>query len=152
MARISSVVRNLCIVTMTALLSLLLPVAYLPTAHSALAQDRSANSTSTPKALAGTLLDQIEAALKTMKQEFGPTVFTDGQGELHSAAHGDETIGNAWDRNLVAAGVPKDLSQRKALARSIGLDPQASLVLAGVARMDGIEYLLSQLRHISQDP
>jgi hypothetical protein len=110
-----------------------------------------AEETSTaPSVIASKLLNQIKVALQSMQEECGSTVFTDNRGEVLCKGHGEETIGAAWNRHLTAVGVPGKLSDREALASAINLDPQASLALgAGIARLDAIEYLLSQLRHIS---
>ena len=141
------------IVALSVLLTLTLPVCSPTTSDLAGAQDSSAIASATAKSQAATLLNQIQVALQAMKQEFGQSVFINPQRDLSSSAHGNETIAEAWNRNLTAAGVTSDLSQREALARSIGLDPQASLVLvAGLARYDAIEYLQSQLRRVSEGP
>jgi hypothetical protein len=149
----TNLTRYACVVALTGLITGTFPVLPPAIGNLARAQTPSATSPSTSKGQAATLLNQVQVALEAMRQEFGSAVFIDGQGDLSSSAHGSETIGEAWNRNLTAAGVPKQFSQREALARSIGLDPQASLALVGpAARMDAIEYLLSQLRHISEDP
>lgn len=103
-----------------------------------------------PASLASTLLSQIDRAVETMRQEFGPSVFADNRGDLSSPRHGLETIGEAWKRHLVEAGVPNKVSDREVLAKTIGLDPRASLVLvATAARIDAIDYLRSELRRLA---
>lgn len=104
----------------------------------------------TPRALASTLLNQINNAEEAVKRDCSSSVLGDGRGQVSCTGHEKETVGEAWTRYVTAAGVPKSFSEREALAHAIGLDPQASLVLAGpLARIDAIDYLLSQLRQIT---
>jgi hypothetical protein len=104
-----------------------------------------------PNVLAAALLTKVQNAEGAMKQECGAAVFNGDKAEVSCKGHGEETVGSAWKRYLVAAGVPENVSDRTALAGDIGLDPQASLCLAGpMARLEAIEYLLSQLRMIAK--
>ena len=99
---------------------------------------------------AAKLLKGIESAQAKMREEFGPNPFDDrGPAEL-TGPHGTETRGNAWARVLVSAGVPATPKEREQLAKTIGLDPSASLALAGpMANLDAIEYLTRALKKIS---
>lgn len=102
---------------------------------------------------AAKLLKEIESALAKMKEEFGPNPFDDrGPAEL-TGPHGTETRGNAWARVLASVGVPTTPTGREELAKTIGLDPSASLALAGpMANLDAIEYLTRALKKISAAP
>ena len=133
---ISSSIGHVCVVVATSVCAIISPVRYSAFGYSAVAQDTSANSSSTSKSVAANLLNQIQTALQTMRQEFGPSVMMDGRGDLNSSAHGNETVAEAWKRNLIAAGVPKEFSKREALARSIGLD-FASFSRSGRTRTHG---------------
>ena len=61
-------------------------------------------------------------------------------------SHGKESLGSAWNRALIAAGLPEAFDEREALAQRLNLDSAAGLVLMGMARPQAIEYLLKQLR------
>ncbi|MBB4276379.1 hypothetical protein [Rhizobium mongolense] len=92
------------------------------------------------------LSDQVKDAQQRFEKDCGFTIM---QGRLPgdvNCGHGPETIGEAWDRALVAAGVPETFDEREALAKKLDLNSQASLVLMGMARAEGIDYLLRQLR------
>jgi hypothetical protein len=82
------------------LVSLLMFVATLGGTGVSFAQDNRA-------AQAAVLISQIELAVDNMKREFGQRVLKERKAELYSAGHGEETIGEAWNRHLTAAGVPK---------------------------------------------
>jgi hypothetical protein len=102
---------------------------------------------------AATLLSEIEAAQAKMKEEFGPGVFDDRASPELNGPHGSETLGVAWARVLTAAGVPGSLRDREALAKTLGLDPSASLALAApIANLDAIEYLTRALKKVSSSP
>jgi hypothetical protein len=93
------------------------------------------------------LLAEIEQALKSIKQEFGPDVFK--KVDLDGPS-GDKTLGAAWNRHLVAAGFPKSLVDRENCARALDLDQRASLIMGmGIAKEEAIEYLQSSLRRIA---
>lgn len=65
---------------------------------------------------------------------------------------GVETIGAAWNRALVEAGLPESFDEREKIARELNLDPSASLVLVGgMARKEGINYLLVALAKAKSD-
>ncbi|NSZ39786.1 hypothetical protein [Agrobacterium tumefaciens] len=92
------------------------------------------------------LANKVKDAQQLFEKDCGFTIM---QGRLPgdvNCGHGQETIGEAWDRALVAAGVPKTFDERESLAKELDLNSQASLVLMGMARAEGIDYLLRQLR------
>lgn len=93
---------------------------------------------------------QMEQAMSSIKQEFGPTVLSDRRGEVEGRQHGRETIGQAWDRHLTSAGFPESMADREHLARDLQLSAGSALLLvAGAADEDKINHLLHELRRIS---
>lgn len=93
---------------------------------------------------------QMEQAMSSIKQEFGPTVLSDGRGEVEGLQHGRETIGQAWDRHLTSAGFPENMADREHLAHDLQLSAGSALLLvAGAADEDKINHLLHELRRIA---
>lgn len=92
------------------------------------------------------LIGVIQSAQELFEKECGLTIM---QGRLPgdvNCGQGQETIGEAWDRALVKSGLPADPDERTKLAADLGLDSTASLVLMGMARAEGIQYLLEELQ------
>ncbi|MDX1047099.1 hypothetical protein GOL40_28040 [Sinorhizobium medicae] len=109
---------------------------------SSLATESSADNICGRKALA----EQLKHAQTLFEKDCGFTIMRGRLPGDVNCGHGAETIGEAWDRALISAGVPRTYDEREKLASDLSLDPQASLVLMGMARAEGIEYLLKNLQ------
>ena len=95
-------------------------------------------------------LNQIENALKNIKEDCGASVIVDRRSEVSCKKYGRVSVGEAWNNHLVAAGFPDRLESREALAKRLHLDPRVSLVLAfGGADEEKISYLIDALRSIA---
>lgn len=88
----------------------------------------------------------VEKAIQSFETNCGLSIIQDRlPGEVQCGL-GVETIGTAWGRLLVEAGLPKSFDDREKITRDLDLDPSASLVLVGgMARKEGINYLLAAL-------
>lgn len=100
--------------------------------------------------LAAEEVRKIDAALGRFQRECKLSILQENLPGDVSCGHGPETIGEAWNRTLAAEGVPEATEDRRRLASQLGLDGTASLVfVSGMARAEGIQYLLKSLKSIA---
>jgi len=92
------------------------------------------------------VLRVFESAIARFQKECGFTIMQARLPGTVNCGRGAETIGTAWDRMLVQSGLPSSYKAREQIAADLKLDPSTSLVLQGMARAEGIDHLLSQLR------
>lgn len=106
----------------------------------------SASAVAQARPTAAATIEAITQAIEAFEANCGLSIMQDRLPGDVQCGQGMETIGTAWDRFLVEAGLPDSFDDREEMARAFELDQRASLVLVGgMARKEGIDYLLDAL-------
>ncbi|TIW29365.1 MAG: hypothetical protein E5V63_01205 [Mesorhizobium sp.] len=111
-----------------------------------------ADEAATPKAaLAVKTLQVISIAIVKFEEACGISIMQERLPGNVVCSGNSQEVGEAWDDALVRAGLAESFSDREQLARQLGLNSTAALVLQGMARKEGIEYLMAALEEIAKE-